>query len=105
MSLPSGWEKHVSKSTGREYYLNIHTKQSQWDPPTEASSKQVRCSHLLVKHKDSRRPSSWREDNITRTKDEALDILLGQFKLIFKIMCFSNYIHYLKDMRLILKMV
>jgi NIMA-interacting peptidyl-prolyl cis-trans isomerase 1 len=77
MSLPSGWEKHVSKSTGREYYLNIHTKQSQWDPPTEASSKQVRCSHLLVKHKDSRRPASWREENITRTKDEAVDILLG----------------------------
>ena len=38
---------------------------------------QVRASHLLVKHKDSRRPSSWREDNITRSKEEALGILAG----------------------------
>lgn len=30
---------------------------------------------MLVKHKDSRRPSSWREENITRTKDEALSII------------------------------
>ena len=35
----------------------------------------VRASHLLVKHKDSRRPSSWREENITRTKEDALTIL------------------------------
>ena len=27
---------------------------------------QVQCSHLLVKHCDSRRPASWRSDNITR---------------------------------------
>jgi len=32
---------------------------------------------LLVKHKDSRRPASWRDDNITRTKEEALGILQG----------------------------
>lgn len=36
---------------------------------------QVRCSHLLVKHSQSRRPSSWREQNITRTKDEALELI------------------------------
>ncbi|KAG0037575.1 hypothetical protein BGZ83_003372, partial [Gryganskiella cystojenkinii] len=34
--------------------------------------KRVRVSHLLVKHTESRRPSSWREATITRTKDEAL---------------------------------
>lgn len=37
----------------------------------------VQAAHLLVKHKDSRRPSSWREANITRTKDEARKILEG----------------------------
>ncbi|RPA98488.1 peptidyl-prolyl cis-trans isomerase [Choiromyces venosus 120613-1] len=37
----------------------------------------IRCAHLLVKHKDSRRPSSWKEANITRTKDEAMGIILG----------------------------
>merc|ERR1711990_362821 len=35
------------------------------------------ASHLLVKHRDSRRPSSWRQDNITISKDEALVILKG----------------------------
>jgi hypothetical protein len=39
---------------------------------------QVQASHLLVKHRDSRRPSSWREENITRSKEEALEILLGK---------------------------
>lgn len=37
----------------------------------------IRCSHLLVKHKESRRPSSWREAEITRSKDEAIEILRG----------------------------
>lgn len=65
------------------YYLNIYTKESQWDLPTAPAENnssgpaQVQCSHLLVKHNKSRRPSSWREENITRTKDEALQILEG----------------------------
>lgn len=80
--LPEGWEKRVSRSTGHHYYLNIHTKESQWETPTspaqprEANSK-VQCSHLLVKHAGSRRPSSWREENITKSKDEAIKILKG----------------------------
>jgi NIMA-interacting peptidyl-prolyl cis-trans isomerase 1 len=32
----------------------------------------------LVKHRDSRRPSSWREDNITLTKEQALQQLQGK---------------------------
>ena len=81
-TVPAGWEKRTSRSTGQVYYLNQFTKQSQWDLPTspaEPSSEpaQVRASHLLVKHRDSRRPSSWREENITRSKEEALDILAG----------------------------
>lgn len=64
------------------YYLNVHTKESQWDLPTEPAKpssgpSQVQCSHLLVKHSGSRRASSWREENITRSKEEARDILLG----------------------------
>jgi peptidyl-prolyl cis-trans isomerase NIMA-interacting 1 len=31
--VPEGWEKRVSRSTGMTYYLNIHTKESQWDLP------------------------------------------------------------------------
>lgn len=36
---------------------------------------QVRCRHLLLKHKESRRPSSHRQQVITRTKEEALQIV------------------------------
>lgn len=43
---------------------------------------QIRCSHLLVKHRDSRRPSSWRQAEITRSKEEAIDILRGYEKRI-----------------------
>eukprot|EP01027_Heterolobosea_sp_BB2_P001349 GEZU01002061.1.p1 GENE.GEZU01002061.1~~GEZU01002061.1.p1 ORF type:complete len:156 (-),score=45.18 GEZU01002061.1:141-608(-) len=79
--LPEGWIARESKSQpGRMYYYNIHTRQSQWEPPTEASGyedEEVRASHILVKHRDSRRPSSWREENITRSKEEALQILEG----------------------------
>lgn len=42
---------------------------------------QVKVSHILVKHKDSRKPSSWRQDKITRTKDEALDIIKSKIKI------------------------
>lgn len=84
--LPKGWEKRVSRSTGQAYYLNTYTKESQWDLPTqEASSKdneKIKCSHLLVKHRDSRRPSSWREEKIERSIEEAKKILEGYQKSI-----------------------
>ncbi|KAG8983170.1 hypothetical protein FRB95_007456 [Tulasnella sp. JGI-2019a] len=44
--------------------------------PPEHEGK-VRASHLLVKHSGSRRPSSWKEQNITRSKAEAIAILNG----------------------------
>jgi len=37
----------------------------------------VQASHLLIKHSGSRRPSSWKETNITRSKDEAITTLQG----------------------------
>ena len=51
--------------------------ESQWEKPTEPAQKgeRVRVRHLLVKHEKSRRPSSWREDVITRTLEEATKIL------------------------------
>lgn len=47
-----------------------------------AKDGKIRAAHLLVKHKNSRRPSSWREANITRTKDEAISILKGHERRI-----------------------
>ncbi|KKY20812.1 putative peptidyl-prolyl cis trans isomerase [Phaeomoniella chlamydospora] len=100
--LPDDWEVRHSNSKNLPYYFNTATKESQWDPPDGADTEKlklymatnhstsaprvdppnggegrIRAAHLLVKHKDSRRPSSWRENNITRTKDEALDIIQG----------------------------
>ncbi|XP_059058768.1 putative peptidyl-prolyl cis-trans isomerase dodo isoform X2 [Achroia grisella] len=81
--LPEGWEMRTSRSTGMTYFLNMYTKKSQWErPEAPADPGEVRCSHILVKHAESRRPSSWREENITRTKEEALEILKGYRKQI-----------------------
>ncbi|XP_023408222.1 peptidyl-prolyl cis-trans isomerase NIMA-interacting 1 isoform X2 [Loxodonta africana] len=85
--LPPGWEKRMSRSSGRVYYFNHITNASQWERPSGNSSggskngqgepTRVRCSHLLVKHSQSRRPSSWRQEKITRTKEEALELING----------------------------
>ncbi|NXN95680.1 PIN1 isomerase, partial [Rhinopomastus cyanomelas] len=82
--LPAGWEKRMSRSSGRVYYFNHLTNASQWERPSSSSRSgpgepsRVRCSHLLVKHNQSRRPSSWRQDRITRSKEEALELINGK---------------------------
>ena len=97
----SEWVVRMSNSKGVPYFYNTTTKQSVWVAPSGLTKEQIqalpgareylndgasggggatgqiRASHLLVKHKDSRRPSSWKEANITRTKEEAIDILRG----------------------------
>jgi len=45
-----------------------------------SEEKQVSCRHLLVKHKDSRRPFSWKSDEITRSKDQAVEMAHGFLK-------------------------
>lgn len=100
--LPAGWVVRHSNSKNLPYYFNTETKDSRWEPPSdtdmeklkvymakhhsgpanhyngaEANEGKIRASHLLVKHKDSRRPSSWKEAEITRTKEEAVEILKG----------------------------
>ena len=37
----------------------------------------VSARHLLVKHAASRRPSSWKEATVTRSEEEALDMVLA----------------------------
>ena len=101
--LPEGWEVRHSNSKNLPYYFHPSSKESRWDPPANTDTEklktymannhssgiapsdekqgvahgQIRAAHLLVKHKDSRRPGSWREQNITRTKEEAISILQG----------------------------
>ena len=91
----------MSNSKNLPYYFNPKTTESRWEPPDEAdmeklktfmaknytvpsnpksnghSGDKIRCAHLLVKHRDSRRPSSWRENRITRSKEEAMTIIRG----------------------------
>ncbi|KAK4098972.1 rotamase-domain-containing protein [Parathielavia hyrcaniae] len=99
--LPPSWEVRHSHTKNLPYYFNAATKDSHWEPPEGTntdklkmfmaayhSSKslaaptredrqpgKIRVAHLLVKHRDSRRPSSWRENQITRSKEEALQII------------------------------
>lgn len=99
--MPQGWEVRHSNSKNLPYYFNAADKVSRWEPPSgtdteklkkymathhsgstagQAAGKpegKIRAAHLLIKHRDSRRPASWRESDITRTKDEARQILEG----------------------------
>ncbi|KAL1869204.1 hypothetical protein VTK73DRAFT_3205 [Phialemonium thermophilum] len=99
--LPPGWEVRHSNSKNLPYYFNPAEKNSRWEPPAGtdveklkvymaryhsgsapavgagggAEAGKIRAAHLLVKHAQSRRPSSWREAVITRTKEEAREII------------------------------
>lgn len=98
------WEVRFSNTRKLPYFYNADTQVSMWGLPegmTEEEARQlpggsilgeaqpgaaaprsgaaggetVRASHILIKHKDSRRPSSHRQSVITRTKDEAIHAL------------------------------
>lgn len=100
--LPEGWEIRRSNSKNLPYYFHAATKDSRWEPPAGTdpeklkqymaahhsskgvapanyanSGDKIRAAHLLVKHRDSRRPASWREPNITRSKEEARKLIEG----------------------------
>ena len=101
-TLPEGWIKRESKSRpGTYYYFAESTGETTWHAPTEPPAggkrkrggdtasaaermkqkmraqladdgEKVHVLHLLCKHAGSRNPSSWREQTVTRTKDEAI---------------------------------
>ncbi|MCJ1298736.1 hypothetical protein MMC08_001526 [Hypocenomyce scalaris] len=100
--LPTSWEVRHSNSKNLPYYFNASTKESRWEPPSgtdteklkaymaqhhssaavrqdgannDSNEGKIRAAHLLVKHRDSRRPSSWREAEITRSKEDAMQII------------------------------
>ncbi|RKP11831.1 hypothetical protein BJ684DRAFT_17619 [Piptocephalis cylindrospora] len=85
--LPQNWEVRFSKTRNLPYYYNSTTKVSQWEPPVGFTGRlppgtEVRASHILVKHTQSRRPSSWKQAEITRSKEEAEALLRGFQKSI-----------------------
>lgn len=75
-----GWTVRHSKShNNRPYYFNEITGITQWELPVELETEtistkaKVHVYHLLIKHANSRRPSSWRQEVITCTESEALE--------------------------------
>ena len=78
--VSENWEERWSNTNNRIYFLNTVNSTSQWDRPASNNIvplpvKPVRASHLLVKHVGSRRPSSWKQEVITRSLQEAIDII------------------------------
>ncbi|KAI9166490.1 peptidyl-prolyl cis trans isomerase [Paramyrothecium foliicola] len=98
--LPPNWEVRHSNSKNLPYYFNSTDKVSRWEPPAGTDTEKlkhymaahhsagnragaapgipegkIRAAHLLVKHRESRRPSSWREADITRSKEDAAAII------------------------------
>ncbi|KAI1003932.1 hypothetical protein K3495_g4278 [Podosphaera aphanis] len=75
----SRWDPPPGTDTVRlKAYIAEHHQSAPEPRPTASSSLgatdnqgKIRASHLLVKHKDSRRPSSWREKDIKRSRDDA----------------------------------
>jgi peptidyl-prolyl cis-trans isomerase NIMA-interacting 1 len=80
--LPEGWSQRLSKShNGRAYFVNKFTGATQWEVPREpadpGTDMKVQCLHILKKHAGSRRPSSWRANPITQSKDESIEQILA----------------------------
>jgi NIMA-interacting peptidyl-prolyl cis-trans isomerase 1 len=79
--LPAGWTQKESKShAGRMYYINNYTQETSWTLPTQPAQpaagggnepREVQVYHILRKHNGSRRPSSWRQEKITQSIEEA----------------------------------
>jgi NIMA-interacting peptidyl-prolyl cis-trans isomerase 1 len=79
MTKESRWEPPAGTDTEtlKVYMANYHSGPASRPDGIGQGEGKIRCSHLLVKHRDSRRPSSWRESDITRSKEEAIEILKG----------------------------
>jgi NIMA-interacting peptidyl-prolyl cis-trans isomerase 1 len=94
--LPEGWSQRLSKSHhGKAYFVNKFTGKTQWEiptePATEGEDEKVQCLHILKKHSGSRRPSSWRCNPITQSKQESIDQILAIRKKLEQILDRKGY--------------
>lgn len=102
--LPLGWSIRVSKTHNEPYFVNLATLESTWEfpqgtdsekataylemyksngnKPVVADDGKVRVSHLLIKNVNSRRPKSWKDPEITLSRDDAIAKLKGFRKQI-----------------------
>jgi NIMA-interacting peptidyl-prolyl cis-trans isomerase 1 len=49
----------------------VSTSDDQPNKRAKTTPSQIRCLHLLKKHRESRNPTNWRQEKITRTREEA----------------------------------
>mmetsp|Transcript_13643 Transcript_13643/g.50848 ORF Transcript_13643/g.50848 Transcript_13643/m.50848 type:complete len:196 (-) Transcript_13643:84-671(-) len=105
--LPEGWTEHVSKKRGRKFYSCKATGETRWERPTEAAPRaegkrkrtaedesarrrkkerrrreaedgpSVEAFHILKKHRGSRRPRTFRDEEVDRSEDEARELLVA----------------------------
>lgn len=88
--ISTGWQlRHSRSNDNRPYYFHAATGTSQWEAPSRSTPASqspsrvggeptVHAYHILLKHSQSRRPSSWRQEVITMTPDEALCEIKGR---------------------------
>ena len=77
--------KDQKRPQEEENSSSSHANKKAKTSPSSSSSappKEVRVLHILKKHKDSRRPSSWRVEKITQTREEAREELEGLVEIL-----------------------
>ncbi|KDN36975.1 putative prolyl isomerase Ess1 [Tilletiaria anomala UBC 951] len=80
---PSGLSpEQISALPGAAQYLGRDGASSNSAAAGRDSATKVRASHLLIKHAKSRRPSSHRQANITRSPEEAEQIIRDHLKTL-----------------------
>lgn len=77
MQTMSQWEPPSGTDTVRlrEYLAKTHSEPDVSSESGAVNSREgkIRVKHLLVKHKGSRRPSSWRDVSCCETQDTSMD--------------------------------
>jgi len=92
--LPAGWSKHWSKTHQKPYYFHRATGKQLWTPPPKDVVKELeavpsetgpvetcQALHILVKHQESRRKTSWKDKEgkaiTARTRQMAAATVIG----------------------------
>ncbi|EDV50027.1 uncharacterized protein LOC6545135 [Drosophila erecta] len=92
--LPAGWEERIAANTKESYFYDTISRKVYFTlPPSDHREAErdawngsprctLRCRHILVKHNESDRCSSYREPVVNRTKREALHKILQTRDLV-----------------------
>lgn len=109
-AIPEGWEQRISRSRNIPYFVNKFTGETTWEMPTAPAvdnrpkDEQVQCLHILKKHKDSRRPSSWRAAVVTQSKEEAIAQVVALKRQLEDVLAVQGYDTMLKSFKQIASM-